>query len=239
MNEPRAGRVSSSTKLATIAPLKLVLVDGHALFRIGVREFLTMVPGYEVVGEARSARDAFKLIDAVAPDLVLMGIDLPGMDGIVATRELRRRAPEVRVLILSAFDHISDVRDAMAAGASGYVVKSDDTQILLQALKEVGRGERFLAPRLAHQLATDAIVSPDPTDPLGVLSVREREIFRLACDGRPASDIAQDLCVARKTIDTHLNRINRKLQLRNRAELVRLAVQVGLVHAIRSPRPAR
>jgi DNA-binding NarL/FixJ family response regulator len=236
MNETRA--FYRSTAKATIAPLRIVLVDGHALFRVGTRQFLTSVAGCDVVGEASSARDAFKLIEAVAPDLVLMGIALPGMDGIVATREIRRRAPDVRVLILSAFDHVHEVSDAMAAGASGYVLKSDDTNVLLEALEHVGHGEQFLAPALANQLSTDAQVTVDPNDPLEVLSEREREIFRLAADGRPASEIARDLCLARKTVDTHLNRINRKLRLRNRAELVRLALRLGLAHAIhRSPHP--
>jgi DNA-binding NarL/FixJ family response regulator len=239
MNEYVVGRIRRSTAKMAIAPLKIVLVDGHALFRIGARQFLTTVAGCEVVGEAGSARDAFKLIDAVAPDLVLMGINLPGMDGIVATREIRRRAPQVRVLILSAFDHVSDVSDAMVAGASGYVVKSDGPEILLQALEQVARGEHFLSPVLEVRLPTGAGMAPDSVDPLGVLSEREREIFRLAADCRPTSDIARDLCVALKTVGTHLNRIQRKLRLRNRAELVRLAFKLGLVHAIRPPRPAR
>jgi DNA-binding NarL/FixJ family response regulator len=234
MNETRADGRSRSIPLA---PLKIVLVDGHALFRVGLRQFLTTVPGYMVVGEASSARDAFQVIAASGPDLVLMGVALSGMDGIVATREIRHRAPAVRVLIVSAYDDLSDVTDALAAGADGYVLKSDDPEVLVEALRQVGRGERFLAPTLAKRLSLVPIAVSGSTDGLGVLSEREREVFRLAADCRRASEIAHDLCIARKTVDTHLNRINRKLQLRNRAELVRFALRLGLVHAIRSPLP--
>jgi DNA-binding NarL/FixJ family response regulator len=236
MNDLPAGfRNRSHVSGTAVTRLKIVLVDEHALFRVGVRQFLLGVPGYDVIGEASCAREAFKLIDATSPDLVLMGIAMPGMDGIIATREIRRRAPDVRVLIFSAFDEVSEVMDALDAGAGGYVLKSDDTDVLLEALQQVGRGQRFLAPRVATLVADAAAAGRGSTEGLGVLSEREREVFRLAADGRPNSEIARDLCLARKTVDTHLNRINRKLQLRNRAELVRFAIRLGLVHAIRLP----
>jgi len=179
--------------------MRIVLVDDHELFRIGAREAVASAPDFTFVGEAANARAAFALIDSATPDIVLMDITLPGMDGVVATREIRRRAPKTRVLIMSAHDQIRDVVDALDAGASGYLLKSDGPETLLGALRTVARGEQYLAPALAAECL-------------------------------PAREIARELCIARKTADTHLNRIHRKLGSRNLAELVSLAARLGLSH---------
>lgn len=214
--------------------VKVVLVEDHDLFRLGVREFLELSPEYEVVGEADTARAGFAVIETTKPDVVIIDVALPGMDGVVATREILRRRLGTRVVMLSADDQIRDVRDALHAGALGYALKADEPATLLEALKHAVRGVRYLAPALVPRLA--AIEgAPGSGDVLDVLSEREREIFRLAADCRTATEIASALCVARKTVDTHLHRINRKLGLHDRAGLVRLAVGVGLVHTIRRP----
>jgi DNA-binding NarL/FixJ family response regulator len=213
---------------------RIILVDDHALIRAGLREFLSGYPEHEVVGEASTAREAFPLIEAARPDFILMDLDLPGIDGVVATREILRRVPEVRVLIVSAHAGTRDVMDAFAAGAAGYVLKSQQPTDLIEAMQTIVGGEQYLSAQLARNLATGATPDGEPSaDVLAVLSEREREIFRLASDCRGAAQIAHDLCIARKTVDSHLNRINRKLRLRNLAELVRLAATVGIVHAVR------
>jgi DNA-binding NarL/FixJ family response regulator len=217
--------------------MRVVLVEDHPFFRLGLRVLLKSVPGYEVVGEAGSAREAFALIDAVRPDAVLMDIFLPGMDGVVATREIIRRLPTVKVLIISGHDDMQDVCDALAAGAIGYALKSETAEALLRALAQVSRGEIYVAPELVARMAAVSSDHDGPADALDVLSEREREVFRLAADCRLPQEIAVELCLARKTVDTHLNRINRKLGLRNRADLVKLAAGLGLVHAIRTSRP--
>ncbi len=217
--------------------MRIVLVDDHALFRMGVRQILTHTPGIEVVGEASTARDAFKLIDSLQPDLVLMDIALPGMDGVLATREIGRRAPTTRVLIVSAHDQVNDVLDALAAGAAGYALKCDSPEALVEGIGMVTRGERYIAPSLASRLAAFEGRRRQAGDVLDVLSAREREVFRLAAECVPARDMARELCIARKTVDTHLNRINRKLGLRNIAELVRLAANLGMLHSGRTPSP--
>ena len=209
--------------------MRIVLVDDHELFRIGAREAVASAPDFTFVGEAANARAAFALIDSATPDIVLMDITLPGMDGVVATREIRRRAPKTRVLIMSAHDQIRDVVDALDAGASGYLLKSDGPETLLGALRTVARGEQYLAPALAARLAAHRAAQPG-TDALATLSEREREVFRLAAECLPAREIARELCIARKTADTHLNRIHRKLGSRNLAELVSLAARLGLSH---------
>src|SRR5688572_27407636 len=218
--------------------MRVILVEDHPFFRLGVRVLLETTPGYEVVGEARAARDAFRLIERTRPDVVLMDIGLPGMDGVVATREILRRAPEVKVLIVSAHDDLPDVQDALAAGAVGYALKSESADALLRALEHVKRGELYIEPQLAERLRlwTSLPEGAQPSDTLAPLSEREREVVRMAADCHMPQEIAVELCLARKTVDTHLNRINRKLGLRNRADLVKLAAHLGLVHGIRNPR---
>ncbi|HEY7372036.1 MAG TPA: response regulator transcription factor [Polyangia bacterium] len=221
-----------------MANVKVVVVDDHDVLRVGVRDFVSSLPGYEVVGEADSARAAFRMIEATKPDVVLMDIALPGMDGIVATREILRRVPRARVVVLSAHKQTHDVVDAIDAGAVGYVLKADPPETLEHALERAVRGECYVSPVLKG--CVSALRPPGKTgDLLDLLSEREREIFRLAADCRTSPEISRELCIARKTVDTHLNRINRKLGLRDRAELVRLAVGIGLVHSIRHRTPSR
>ncbi len=217
--------------------MKIVLVDDHTLFRVGVRHVLATPPGFEVIGEASTARSAFRVIDATVPDLVLMDIALPGMDGVLATREIGRRAPRARVLIVSAHDQVNDVFDALDAGAAGYALKSDGPETLVEAIHAVAKGHRYVAPALAPRLAAFEARRRNANDVLGILSPREREVFRLASECVIARDMARELCIARKTVDSHLNRINRKLGLRNMAELVRLAANLGMLHSARTPGP--
>jgi len=217
--------------------MKIVLVDDHTLFRVGVRHVLATPPGFEVIGEASTARGAFRIIDATVPDLVLMDIALPGMDGVLATREIGRRAPRARVLIVSAHDQVNDVLDALDAGAAGYALKSDGPETLVEAIQTVSKGHRYVAPTLAPRLAAFEARRRNANDVLGILSPREREVFRLASECVIARDMARELCIARKTVDSHLNRINRKLGLRNMAELVRLAANLGMLHSARTPLP--
>jgi DNA-binding CsgD family transcriptional regulator len=141
------------------------------------------------------------------------------------------------VLIVSAHDQVNDVLDALSAGAAGYALKCDSPEALVEGIAMVARGERYIAPALAARLATFESRRRPAADVLDVLSAREREVFRLAAECVPARDMARELCIARKTVDTHLNRINRKLGLRNIAELVRLAANLGMLHSGRTPSP--
>jgi DNA-binding NarL/FixJ family response regulator len=164
-----------------------------------------------------------------------MDIAMPGTDGIAASRELLRRAPRLRVLILTAHDQIGDVVAAFAAGVSGYALKDDRPEELVEAIRVVGRGERYVARTLVpllNRVEESDLRSPDV---LGILSPRERQVFDLAANCVITRDIAVRLGIARKTADTHLNRINRKLGLRSMAELVRLASSLGVLDP--TPRP--
>jgi len=134
--------------------VKVVVVDDHDMLRVGVRDFLTSMPEYALVGEAATAREGLRLIEAQKPDVVLMDIMMPGMDGIVATREVRRRVPGARIVVLSAHEQLQDVVDALDAGAVGYVLKADPPELLVQALATAVRGSSFVSPAMAARLAT-------------------------------------------------------------------------------------
>jgi DNA-binding NarL/FixJ family response regulator len=211
----------------------MIVVDDHDLMRVGLRELLACMSGYAVVGEASSAAGALVLVEMERPDLVVMDLALPGMDGITATREVLRRAPETRVVILTAHANRHDFIEALNAGAIGYVLKGDPPGTLLQALDSAARGTFYFPPSLRESLAV-FMTGRRPVALLDVLSDRERDVFRLAADCSTSIEIARQLCISRKTVDTHLNKINRKLGLRDRAQLVRLAVGMGAVDASRS-----
>jgi DNA-binding NarL/FixJ family response regulator len=166
------------------------------------------------------------------PDIVLMDVAMPGMDGIAATRELLRRAPGVRVLIVSGHDEIGDVVAAFAAGVSGYALKDDRPEELTEAIRVVARGQRYVAPALTSLIERFGQNHLRSDDVLGILSPRERQVFELAGNCVLTRDIAVKLGIARKTADTHLNRINRKLGLRTTAELVRLAASLGVLRPL-------
>jgi DNA-binding NarL/FixJ family response regulator len=208
--------------------MRILLVDDHALFRIGVRHALGRETGYDVVGEESTARGALRALDSLSPDVVLMDIVLPGMDGVVATREMCRRAPQVQVLVITAYELVTQARDALAAGAVGFLLKSDGPEALVAALATIRAGRRYVSPTLRPRLDASEAESVASDHVLDALSLREREIFRLAARCLLARDIATELCVSRKTVDSHLYHINRKLGLRNLAELVRFAAALRL-----------
>jgi DNA-binding NarL/FixJ family response regulator len=211
--------------MGAMPSVRVVLVDDHDVLRLGLFSLVSSLPGFEVVGEAQTAHAALQLVEQSKPDVVLMDLALPGMDGIMATREILRRTPRARIVFLSAHKEAHEVVNAMRAGAVGYVLKADPPQTLVDALDHAVRGARYVAPVLAGRVA--AFKSTDATvDALGVLSERERQVFHLAADCRPRREIARELRLALRTIDTLLGRINRKLGFRSRADLVRYAVSI-------------
>ena len=200
---------------------KIFLVEDHPLFRMGIRQSLAAYAEFTVVGEAGNARDAFAAIDTHPPDIVVMDVSLPGMDGVIATREIRRRAPGTRVLLLSVHDQISDVLEALDAGAAGLRAQDGRDRRPGGGAAD-DRPERSLrgAPVWPRSLGSYESRRKKPLDALSILSLREREVFRLAADCLLTREIARELCISRKTVDTHLYRIHRKLGLRTSAELV-------------------
>jgi two-component system, NarL family, response regulator NreC len=203
-------------------------VDDHAVVRSGLRMLIDAEDGLETVAEAGNTRDAIFEVRKHKPDIVLMDVVLPDRSGIEATPDVLKEAPDARVLVLSMEDDPSYVREAFAAGAYGYVLKEAADSELVEALKQVAAGERYVHPALGARMAVaeaeaSARAEEDP------LSDREREVLRLLALGHTNQEIAKTLFISVRTAETHRAHIMQKLRLTTRAELVRYALAQGLL----------
>jgi len=208
--------------------MRVYILDDEPVIRAGVRQALSADPGIEIVGEASTAREAFREIEAVRLDVAIMDIALPGMDGIAATRELKRRVPRASIVIFSCHDRLRDLLDVFEAGASAYVVKTEPLEALRTALQVVAKGERYVSPSLAPLVDRRGALG-GTADALERLSVREREIFQLIAAGRSIVETAREYCISRKTVETHVYHLYRKLGCHNVGDLVRFAAEHGLL----------
>lgn len=203
-------------------------MDDHAVVRSGLRMLIDAEDGFETVAEAGNTRDAIFEVRKHKPDIVLMDVVLPDRSGIEATPDVLKEAPDARVLVLSMEDDPSYVREAFAAGAYGYVLKEAADSELVEALKQVAAGERYVHPALGARMAVaeaeaSARAEEDP------LSDREREVLRLLALGHTNQEIAKTLFISVRTAETHRAHIMQKLRLTTRAELVRYALAQGLL----------
>jgi NarL family two-component system response regulator LiaR len=204
----------------------LLIVDDHAVVRQGLRGFLRLQEGVEVVGEAASAAEAVEIAGNVSPDVVLLDLVMPDGNGISVLRRLIDVAPGVRVLVLTSFADDAQIFAAMAAGASGYLLKDIDPQALADAIRDVHAGRPALHPsvaaRLMRQGATPRVAHDD-------LTARERDVLRLMVEGLANKQIAQRLGIGEKTIKTHVSRVLAKLGVADRTQAAVLAIREGLV----------
>jgi DNA-binding NarL/FixJ family response regulator len=214
--------------------IRLLIADDQELMREGLRVMLSPQPDIEVVAEAGSGRE---LVDAAAtarPDVALVDIRMPGMDGIAATRELQRQARPPKVVILTTFDHDEHVYDALRAGATGFLLKTTPPARLVDAVRAAADGESLLSPEIAQRLAERFARGPRPAadgvpPELEELTPRELEVLRLIARGHSNADIAAELVTSMATVKTHVNRIFRKLGVAERAQAVVLAYECGFV----------
>lgn len=212
--------------------LRLLLVDDHRLFRAGLRAILGSHPDLGVVGEASDYRTALELMEHAEFDLVVLDITLPGSNGLALLREMKRRHVRPPALVLTMHQHSDMVADAFAAGAVGYALKHQSETELVEAIRAAARRESYLAPQLSPELlpAGEGHARP-PAGVLNLLSSREREIFDLIVRGHSNADIAAQLFISVKTVETHRTRIMRKLDVHNVGDLIRLAARHGLLAA--------
>jgi len=199
--------------------IRIVVVDDHAVVRSGLRLLLDAEDDMEVVGDAGNARDAIFEVRAAKPDVVLLDVVMPGESGIEALPQVLHEAPEAKVLMLSMQDDPNYVREAFAAGASGYVLKEAVDAEVVAAIREVAAGNQYRM--VAADAAAQAASAADP------LSDREREVLKMLALGHTNQEIAQQLYISVRTAETHRAHIMRKLQLSTRAELVRYAIEHG------------
>jgi len=208
--------------------IRVLIVDDHQLVRSGLRRLLESEEDLAVEDEAGTAYDAVRLARLHKPDVILLDVVMPGGSGLDAIPEIRDAAPNARILTLSMQDDPSYVRQAFAAGASGYVLKEAADDELLAAVREVAEGGRYVDPQLGARLAAaDAAAAAEAAD--DPLTDREREVLRLLALGHTNQEIAQMLYLSVRTAETHRARIMQKLRLTTRAELVRYAIDHGLL----------
>ncbi len=213
--------------------LRLLLVDDHTVFREGISALLDLEDDMEVVGGTSRGEEALRLAADLKPDVILLDIAMPDMDGVEICRRLKNILPNAAVLMLSASDNEETVTAALTAGASGYVVKTINHRRLVEGIRAITRGEMLLSPtvaaRVVQQLARTRQEKEREADALQALTPREREVFRLVAQGCTNAEIAERLVLSEKTVKTHVRNISNKLNLSGKGEMRVLAAQLGLV----------
>ena len=212
------------------ASIRILIVDDHSVLRAGIRALLDVQPDFEVVGEAGNGQEALARVRELQPDIVLMDIGMPGMDGLAATREIKSFQPDTKILILTQHENKEYVLPSLKIGASGYVLKRADGDELLQAIRRLFAGETFFDPRVTGVLAdNDHHDMQESVDPFDTLTEREREVFIMLARGNTYQQIADALFITVKTVDFHRANTMRKLGISSRSELVRYAIQRRLI----------
>jgi two-component system, NarL family, response regulator NreC len=206
---------------------RILLADDHAILRKGVRLLLDSQPDFEVVGEAANGREAIAQAHHLKPDIVVMDVSMPELNGIEGTRRICEELPQSKVIALSMHKDSVYVREILRAGARGYLLKDSDDDDLLRALRAVARGEAFLSPAISDAVLTD--YRKHVTNPIDLLTSREREILTLIAEGKTNKDIAQDLHLSVYTVESHRGSVLEKLNLHNTGDIVRFALRNGLV----------
>jgi two-component system response regulator NreC len=215
-----------------VSEIRLILVDDHAVVRSGLRMLLEAQTDMEIVAEAETGAEAVRAVRLNKPDIVLMDIQMPDMNGIEATKEIKRTSPQTAVLALTMHEDDQYFFEMLHAGASGYVPKRAAPDELVSAIRAVARGEVFLYPSLASRLVKDYLKRAEASDqPLlyDDLTPREREVLILIAEGLSNAEIAQELVISIKTVDRHRENTMRKLNLHSRVDLVKYAIRKGLI----------
>lgn len=210
--------------------VRIVLADDHALVRAGLRKLLESMPDIEVVGEADDGQAVLRLVEQLHPNLVLMDVSMPGLNGLDTALRLSQTHPQTRVLILSMHQSEDYVRQALRNGAAGYILKDAAPVELDLALKAILRGETYLSPAVSRGVVSDYVqrLRTEET-PGAVLTPRQREILQLIGEGSTTKDVARRLNISVKTVETHRTQLMKQLDLHDLAGLVRYAIRVGLV----------
>ena len=210
--------------------LRILLADDHAVLRDGVRMVLESQTGFRVVGTADSGQDAVQLAEDLQPDIAVLDVAMPSMNGLEATRAIKERCPQTAVVILSMHDNEEYLREALRAGASAYVLKRAAAKELISAIQMVRQGQSYLDPALTRTLISDYVRQVERGDEApDSLTDRELEVLKLVAEGFTNRQIALELSISIKTVQTHRANLMDKLNLHDRTELVRYAIRRGLI----------
>ncbi|GGF31206.1 MULTISPECIES: response regulator [Halobacillus] len=222
---------------------RIVLIDDHKLFREGVKRILDFESSFEVVAEGDDGSAALDLIETHNPDIVLMDINMPSMNGVEATAEITQRYPNLKVIILSIHDDENYVTHALKTGAQGYLLKEMDSDALIEAIKVVGNGGSYLHPKVTHNLvaeyrrlsdtsSNEAFRTIEYRKPLHLLTRRECEVLQLLADGQSNRGVAESLFISEKTVKNHVSNILQKMNVNDRTQAVVTAIKNGWVEVI-------
>ena len=209
----------------------IILADDHHIMRQGLRMLLEAEEDFRVVAEAGDGREATRLAERFTPDILIVDVMMPGLNGLEVTRQVGKRSPHTRVIMLSMYSNEAYVLEALRNGAAGYVLKEASATDLIRAVREVIAGRRYLGPPLSEH-AIKAYVQKaqdDLLDPYETLTTREREVLQLAAEGRTNADIAAALFVSPRTVETHRAHLMHKLGLHSQADLIRYALRRGIL----------
>ena len=211
--------------------LRVFIADDHAVLRAGLRMLIDAQPDMQVVGEAEDGEDAVRRVLALQPDVALIDVNMPKLDGREALRQLKAAAPRVRAMVLSMYDDEGYLRRALEDGAAGYILKKAADTEVMAAIRAVARGEVYIYPSLTHLLVNRYLGRPEQTQPAPSeeLSEREMEVLRLLAAGYTSQQVGNQLALSAKTVDTYKARVMDKLGLQSRVDLVRYALRHGLL----------
>lgn len=217
-----------------MSQIRVLLVEDHGLVRAGIRALLRSFEGIDVVAEVSNGRDALQLVKDHQPDVVLMDVSMPGLNGLQATARITKESPTARVLMLSIHANEEYVRQALEAGAAGYLLKGADVSELVVAIRSVARGEVYLTPAVSKHIVKQCLYGEKGTPGLlDKLTARQREILQLIAESRTTKEIARELNLSVKTVESHRTQIMERLDIHNVPGLVRYAIRAGLVPADR------
>lgn len=208
-------------------PVRVILVDDHAVVRAGYRLLLENSPDIQVIAELESGEDINRQYARLRPDLVVMDLSMPGMGGLEAIRRIKAKDEKARILVFTMHDSLPFVQHALDAGASGYITKNSAPNVLVDAVRRIAAGERYIDPQLEKSLSMQQAV--DSSSPFSALSQREFQIFCLYAEGLNANEIAADLSLSVKTVANYQTQIKEKMRINSTSELVRLAIRHGII----------
>lgn len=221
--------------------IKIALIDDHKLFREGVKRILSFEPAFDVVAEAGDGRDAKEIVEKYRPDIILMDINMPQINGIEATKQLLEDNPDLKVIILSIHDDENYVTHALQSGAQGYLLKEMDTDSLMEAIKVVYDGGSYLHPKVTHNLVQEyrrlvknsqtenSVAEMEYRKPLHLLTKRECQVLQLLSEGQSNRKIAETLVISEKTVKNHVSNILQKMNVNDRTQAVVTAIRNGWV----------
>ena len=213
--------------------IRVLLADDHTIVRQGLRALLDSQEDIEVVGEAENGRQAFEKTKQIVPDIVVLDITMPNLNGIEATRQIKKLNPEIKVIVLTVHDNEEYVHQVLQAGASGYLLKESAVSDLVSAINAVKKGDIFLSPTISKVVVKDYIRHTDREsrafDSLDVLTSREREVLQLIAEGHTNREVARLLKLSVKTVDVHRAHIKEKLHIHDTAGLIKYSIRKGLI----------